>query len=748
VSDNFVVEPQPSEKPASSDTAQHETQNFTVEASTGKNLAEELHEFLKNKSNANNKGNEGENSYDFLQRGLGVATVYIDNRSGGIHVGGDASFAGDASGRDIKNNTTIPVNSSSAKGVAGQVASFEIEKISSVYIQTDCYIQAKNILSEKHILILQGDAHLGKWTTAISLLSSLHAEGILEIDPIIEDLGSFECAAQQGYVIVDPLALDSTGTVKLRRSVLNSLSNKFRFSNSHLVIILDSRVQIALEDLDEHILNWEDLPASSDLLKKHLEWYLRTTEKLTDGYALMQAEEVCELLQQNKLLPGDVDRLAKLLAEVVSGEMTLNQALSRFSLLVDKQVIHWFEQHVDLKQRVLMVTLAVLSGTNYDTVLEASQQLQTIIKPLSEEDELSNRETELNYKLSDELKIVCAHLEKGYQNSEYGSRKVDLIVFDIPQFQPAILSYVWREYYKWREPLLTWLHKLASHSNFEVRARTAAAAGELSKYDFGLVLEKVLRPWAKSEDQQQRQLAALALSICVFEDELATQVLKLLKSWSNLGNNPRLALTVIAAYSGVGILFPGNALRDLFAIAVGGNTPIFFAVAESIVSLFSAGQYIAVLESLEAWTEHTQTSTPHQLGLVIFLELMQTAKVAADSNFGNSPTLLWLAKENKTYAKIVTCLLRRALNLKVTCIPALDCIRNWLNYVDYDSRFYPVLGRIIYNLVTDDGTKFESNNNRDRMLHYLKRWAVTGTPNAAAKILSTINERLNIKNKR
>lgn len=189
MSNNTAVESQPSEKPLSSEAAQDETQNAAVSPEAEKNLAEGLREFLKNKSNTN-KSHEGQNSYDFLQHGLGVATVYIDNRSGGIHVGGDASFAGDVSGRDIKNNTAIPVNSSSAKGVAGQVADIEIKKISSVYIQTDCYIQAKNILSEKHILILRGDAHLGKWTTAISLLSSLHAKGILEIDPTIEDLGS------------------------------------------------------------------------------------------------------------------------------------------------------------------------------------------------------------------------------------------------------------------------------------------------------------------------------------------------------------------------------------------------------------------------------------------------------------------------------------------------------------------------------------------------------------------------------
>jgi hypothetical protein len=732
VSDNSVPEPQSPVSPVPDSPAKQEA----GEASVGKNLAEELVDFLKGKSKNNNKtkgDDEAQSIYEFVQRGLGAATVYIDNRSGGIHVGRDARFAGDASGRDLTINTTVAANSSSAKGVAGQVLSVDIEKICSVYVQTDGYTQAKSILDEKHILIIRGDTHLGKWTTAIHLLSSRDSDGILEIDPIIEDLSSFECAAKQGYVI-DALAPESAG--KLRCSVLKSLSHKLRQHNSHLVITIDSRVQISQEDLGGYILNWSDLPGSAALIEKHLAWYLKTPEKLAGSHSLTQAKEVSELLDQ-KLLPGDVDRLAKLLAQVVSQELTLEEALSRFSLLVNQHVASWFDKHPDLNERTFMVALAVLSGSNYDAVQDASQRLLLIVKPPTEQDQPPNREAELNSKLSDRFKAVCAHLVKGYENAEYGSREVDLIEFDIPQFQPAVLSYVWKEYHNWRVPLLVWLHELGSDSNIEVRTRVAAAAGELSKYAFGLVLDEVLRPWANSEDLRQQQLAALALSILVFEGELASQVLKLLKHWSKLSNNLRLAWTVVAAYSGVGILFPGNALRDLLAIAQSGNTQLFFALVESIVSLFAAGQYPAVLQALQVWTEQESTTKAHQLGLVVFLGLMQQERVTTNSNGSQSPTLLWLAKENKIYEKLVTCLLRRALNLQATRTNALEAIHNWLNFVDYDRRLYPVLGRILYTLLTQ-GTQKE----RGRIVNYLKRWAVTEPPNAASKILSTINQHI------
>jgi hypothetical protein len=736
MSDNSVDEQSPPVS-TSTDAAQNKPQSSTSETSVSKNLAEGLGEFLKTKSD------KTQNFHDLLQQGLGVATVYIDNRSGGIHVGGDASFAGDASGRDIKVNTTVTPNGSSAKGIAGQVAPVDIKKISSVYIQTDYYTQAQNILTEKHILIIRGDAHLGKWSTAINLLSGLHAEGILEIDPIIEDLNSFECTAQQGYVI-DGFAPESD--LKLRSWVLNNLSRKFQERNSHLIITIDSSIPISLEDLDGYIVHWEHLPSITELLKKHLEWYL-PSEKLTDGYALIQTEEICKLLQQNKLLLGDIDRLAKLLLEVIKEKLTLTQALSRFSLEVDKQVVNWFENNPNLKQRVFMIALAVLSGATYNTVLEASQKLQFIAKPISEEDESSKREIELNTKLPDELKAIYAHLEKGYENSEYGSREVELIVFDISQFQPAILSYVWKVLYNWREPLLVWLYQLGSHPNFQVRIRATAALGELSKHDFGLVIEKVVRPWAKSETQELQQLAAICLSICMFEDRLSTPVLKLLKHWSNLGNNPSFAQTVIAAYSGVGIVFPGNALNDLLEIAKSGNISIFFAVAQSIVNLFKAGQYTAVLQSIKLWTDEAQSSRIHLLGLVVFVELIRTGENTNNFNHSEPPTLLWLANDaegKKVYPEIITELLKRSLNLKVTRTHALNGIHKWLDYTDYNDRFYSLLGRVIYDLAKDRSKGRDLSEEGKRIISYLKRWSITAPPNSAAKILSTISQFLNI----
>ncbi|GET37822.1 nSTAND3 domain-containing NTPase [Microseira wollei] len=722
--------------PSASTTPQPNTENENTKASDRISIEDAIERIIKGDKIGN---------IEELYRELKATTVYIDNRRIGNYLEHDARIYGNVAGRDQRNHTRDSAKGIAVKEIAGQILIEEVEKVRSVYVETASYTQAKSILSEKHVLILCGDSNYGKQTTAIHLLVSLTAEEIFEINPTVEDLSSFQCESTQMYVI-DTLAPDSAE--KLNSYVLNSLSQRLREQQSYLVITVDSRARISQETLGRYILNWRNLPTCEELLKKHLAWYIKDQAMLNSSHTLTQIDSVREWLT-NKLLPGDVDRLAELLAKVVKSELTLEDALARFSLRTNEEVESWFDKHSDLNQHMFMITVAVLNGINYQEVINASQNLQSLIKPPSDEEKSSVPTS----KRSQKLKEFRTHLVQGYQNTEFGLSPVELIELDNPTFQPAILSYVWHEYDQYRERLLKWLHQLGSHRNFEVRIRAAAAVGELSKYAFGDVLDQVVRPWANCQDRQLQRLAALALSIPVFESNLAPQVLKLLHSWSTLKNNLNLPWTAATAYSGyVGLRFPDIALRDLFAIAQSGEGQLLSAVAEGVASIFNAGFHFTVLNALKAWTEQANTEVTAQFGLLIFWVLIREAKVATDSNKDNWPTLLWLVWEEKklvkenpktdqVYEDLVTCLLQRALNLKVTRKLVLQEIRKWLQLVDDDPehKLYETVGSIIFTLAAQ-GTGRE----RERITYNLEQWKSVEQPNAANKILSKIKKYLNI----
>jgi hypothetical protein len=688
-------------------------------------------------------GTQNDNIRELHQYLKAATTVYIDNRCIGNYLEGNARNYGSMAGKDI-------IGSVTDEEVAGQVLVENVDKIRSVYVRTANYDRAQQILKDKHLLILWGDRNFGKQTTGIHLLSSLSNNEILEVNPAIEELSLFECETQQAYII-DTLA--SNSAEKLSFYVMNVLSKKLVNQNSYLVITIDSRTSIDRYELHSYLTHYDDFPPSNLLLEKHLVWYTKKQVVLADDKYSLAQKDVLQKILTSKLLPGQLDRLAVLLAKVAGAELTFEEALARFSLLADDHIERWFGNNPSLAQVTLMISLAVLNKSKYQTVLNASKSLQFIIQSLSED--ASNSESVFSTRLSQQLKEVSAHLVQGYKITKLRRDPVELIEFDNPSLQPAVLSYVWQEYHTVRQPLLKWLYELGLDKDLDVQVKVAAAVGELSKYDFGFICEQILLPWANCKKRHLQKLAALSLGIPIFESELAPQVLTLLHQWSTLKNNIYLRWTAATAYGGyVGLRFPSTALRDLLAIAKGGSSTIaqpgdlqfLPAVTSSVVNIFEAGRVLSVLKALKAWSNCSQTKLSHQLGLFIFWMLMRSNKAIANSS---TPALLELAKQDRVYENLVICLLQRSLDIKYLSIIREFRLRdrveqeiyNWLKQVDEDPKheLYSTIGQIIFALAVQ-GTKQEQG----RILARLEGWKSNQKSNAARKILGKIKNHFHI----
>ncbi|MCI0558726.1 MAG: hypothetical protein MN733_09540 [Nitrososphaera sp.] len=674
-----------------------------------------------------------------LLRGREIASVYIDARSGGVFFGGEARITGDVVGRSQAKRVKGSARGSLVGVAAGRVLSDVLIKVRAVYVEPSQYTLAQQVLTEKHVLVLWGQAHWGKWTTALHMLSTRYNEDVFEIDPNIdlEKIRSSELLAKRGYVI-DTLAPDKAE--KLDTFVLNSLSRRLETQHSHLVLIVDSRTRLAKEALKSYLIIWNDVPDRVQLLEKHLELHLDDTDALGEAHKLSQSETVQQFFDAH-LLPRDVDRLAELLAQVTHGKLELEEALTRFESRAKKQVETWFIEHERIEERTFMISLAVFNGASYQTVVEADEQLQALLRPSSAENEPAVLNPVFEITRSQRIEDACAHPVKGYEETEFGRSPVELITLNNPTFQPAILHYAWYEYDRLRRLLVEWLRNLGFHSRFDVRARAAAAVGELSKHDFSYIRGEVLLPWANHQDQRARSSAALALGIPAWEGKLAPQVLGILHHWSSLRNNWRLCWTAAAAYGGlVGLRFPDSALRDLHLIAQAEDSRLFNIISHSLTSLFQAGQlvpdyYLKVIEALVEWTDDQAAKIVALTGLLIFLDLALEAEVDAEPEGGTWPTLLWLAREDRAYQDRVVILWRRALNAKWARKNALEALRRWLLLVDDDARLYEAAEQIIVTLV-NEGNERE----RKRVRFHLEKWKKES--GSADKILLSLNRQL------
>ncbi|RIK28119.1 MAG: hypothetical protein DCC55_38965, partial [Chloroflexi bacterium] len=136
-------------------------------------------------------------------RGRQIASVYIDARSGGAFFSGETRIEGDvvSGGRAYRTqfgasvSGTIHTGSGDLRGerqtrettggFAGRVLAETLRKINTVYVAPNAYPHASQLLEERHLLILWGPTHGGKWTSALHLLASFHKDALFELDPTV-----------------------------------------------------------------------------------------------------------------------------------------------------------------------------------------------------------------------------------------------------------------------------------------------------------------------------------------------------------------------------------------------------------------------------------------------------------------------------------------------------------------------------------------------------------------------------------
>src|SRR6266536_1611103 len=258
-------------------------------------------------------------------------SVYIDARSGGSYFAGKTHVGHDVIGRDQQTAGTTSRQDRNA--MAGQVAEEHLRKVRKVYQPTSEYGEARRVLDSKHVVVLHGRQHSGKWTTALHLLAASDSSGIAEINPDIylDDLVGF---------------------------VFNRLSDVLEERSSYLVLTVDTRVSLSKDAVAGYLITWSELPDRATLLERHLAWYLSAAKADTDGRGLADSAAVRELLETH-LLPGEIDRLAELLAQAARGEISHEEALQRFDVRAQQEVGEWFAKHDDLADWAFMIAAAI-----------------------------------------------------------------------------------------------------------------------------------------------------------------------------------------------------------------------------------------------------------------------------------------------------------------------------------------------------------------------------------------------------
>ncbi|GAB3902745.1 hypothetical protein GCM10029964_093670 [Kibdelosporangium lantanae] len=403
--------------------------------------------------------------------------------------------------------------------------------------------------------------------------------------------------------------------------------------------------------------------------------------------------------------PAFATRAAKAVVDALRAGTDLADVVARLSN-AEEQVHEWLEGEPDLAEVAFVFTTAVLEGATYLSVADAAVTLYRQIGSAS------------------------GVLTPRYLRSLRGRR--DWITFDgqVLRFKHArlrqvVLAVVWSELDGARDKILAWLRDLASHTDVEVRARAAQAAGILAGNDFEHAVHRYLMPWGADSSPVLQQSAAIGLNVAAATlPERKEAAWGYIEQWADLVNSTDVrdlpATAGLAAGGQLGVESPRRALRLLYTLVREDDWDLLEPVAISTQTLLEAGRADEVFAALLEWTESTVDEITADKALMMFTFAITPETTAAQERLLRNPAVprLW----------------SRALARTDVRPFALEALRSWLRIVDDDGT-----GRDTVLLLLADIADHNTNN-FDRLISTLERWATD--PNDPSKSAALFHDQL------
>jgi hypothetical protein len=677
---------------------------------------------------AEERGSAFDAGAEYLEQSrASVANYYIhDHRAFGVYVEGAVS--GDVAHDLTKGVDGRPGARQERARRIGVVAidRHELERLATVIVAAGQHERARDILEREHFVVLQGPAGVGKGAAAMSLLG-LDRE-VLDIDPSVtsKDLAEFKERLPFGpgrrYLVQ---ALSSATAVQLSGFLTRAVTKELGADGSYLVVTVDERVALSAE-LDGYVVPWRERPQVALALRRHLAHYL------PDG-DVAAVEQQFDMTQLHAGLAGrslrTLDEVARTVVRAFRDGEPFESVLEGLGFGAQARLEQWFAEEHSLEELAFLLAVAVLGGCPYTTVASHAQRLEQLIAAATRI-KLSKIRLDPRRLRSQRLRDTMAVLRPGVVDTEFGRCPADIVQLENRWLRLAALDIVWHEYDLLADALLSWLYESGADPDPLVRVHAAAAAGWLSQYDFAVVRQRLLLPWALGSTCAARS-AADALGQATHLDSTAPLALALLDAWAWRDDHYDLWWTAAASYGGeTGVRYPGVAMTALLDILDNGDKRAAPIVVDSVVRLVtSGGRFVPeiatqVLHHLTRWAR-----TDPVAALAARWSYVQLLRRAADAGWPSSAKYrqLLVAAENQDASAR---LLRASLDERTYRRETLDELERLVRALDRDDGDRDAVAGLLARAAA--GPECAATDGQ-RLLHYLDRWAYAPEPSPAAR---------------
>lgn len=511
-------------------------------------------------------------------------------------------------------------------------------------------------VAQRRLVVVRGRSGTGKEAAVLRALAGSDDVCVMKLDSRtdLSTLAPGQLPDCQAIVLFD---LTADQLVRLDEDTVDRLGSELAAANRWLGLTVTDDLPISAA-VEAAAVEVGDPPAPRTVFDRHFEL---GQPSATARAHLLADPEIAQLLA-DELGPSSSLRRAARVARMLSvGTEPAGLAAvvrARLDGRAHDECVQWFRTLPSMRAHCTALALAVLNGLPRAHVAAAADRLIELITPTTDRPDPGPVVNPFATGAGVSLEMLRATTTAGTLSAVEGDIPVTELRYLDPLFPSWVLRHAWDEHDSARPHVVGWLQELGGHSNQDVRARAAVAVGVLATRAFDFVFVRIIGSWARSEDPDLRDSAALALGPPARDPALREVVTTIVDEWIADDESPLLQATAARTFGGdAGLARPSNTLRQLAVLAEVDNLAVAVAVARSLGELVMNGTAALagrVLTGIAGWV----TSGRAQLRLVArlaFLRLTYLRGVAApgggrpDPAVRQLPTLLLLAMRDRRF---------------------------------------------------------------------------------------------------
>ncbi|HEX6339930.1 hypothetical protein [Umezawaea sp.] len=601
---------------------------------------------------------------------------------------------------------------------SGPVPSTTLARIRESYVEPARYSALRRALQSHQVVVIHARGGTGRTTTALRLLDELCREGVLKLDPDVnlKTLDGQNFKGLHGYLLE---SLDPDQARDLRSFHTERLSRLMRDTGCMLVVIAEDSTELPVADIGHLVVDDLGGVEPAELIRRHLSWGMAVSGAGGTGLAVLEDPEVEEIVAE---LTDDVPRrelahLGSLLVDVAAGRIDVATVRERYSRTSRANFLDWFNQQTDVEQRAFMISLAVFNDESVQLVSQAATMLADRIRRIERRRPGERGRALFATPLGKRLEDARAEVVESLEDTAFGPIAVRKVRFRNDNYPAWVLEHLCTEYDQGMEVVEDWLRGLGGALGERVRVRTGMAVGFLSLFDFIGIHNRVVLPWAESDDPAMRDSAVAALQLPAEHPALGRVVHRMLDRWLKDRGSWSRRKTAARAIGTTTSASPGTVLRLLKRTARHADWPTAFAISESVSDVFCrVDDPVQVLTALVAWSDDDEFPNRRNTALLAVLVVGNYLTVTVPESSVKWPALLWLAEEHPEHRERIVVLFARIIETAGFLRRGYGLLRDWVRLAQRDNTLRAPLARLLRDIAVEA-------DDVDSVRYELEHWA-------------------------